>query len=90
MITQKVTYDWKPTLCDYCHKYGHDKVTCRKNKSVQPEQHEEQNVEVKEIAEDPQTRPISCNHTDDQGRVEARPTAVRHINDQSRFGYRGT
>lgn len=24
LIEQKVMYDWRPTLCKFCHQYGHD------------------------------------------------------------------
>ncbi|XP_015168553.1 uncharacterized protein [Solanum tuberosum] len=30
LIEQKVQYDWKPTLCNFCKKYGHDEGICRK------------------------------------------------------------
>ncbi|KAK4733492.1 hypothetical protein R3W88_007753 [Solanum pinnatisectum] len=30
VITQSVAYDWRPSLCDHCHKYGHEKDNCRK------------------------------------------------------------
>lgn len=23
VLTQKVSYDWKPSLYEHCHKYGH-------------------------------------------------------------------
>ena len=26
------TYDWKPSICEHCHKYGHEKYNCRKLK----------------------------------------------------------
>ncbi|PHU04836.1 hypothetical protein BC332_25658 [Capsicum chinense] len=29
-ITQVVTYDWMPTTCSHCHKYGNEKQNCRK------------------------------------------------------------
>lgn len=32
IISQSVTYDWKPSLCDHCKKYGHEKEECRKLK----------------------------------------------------------
>lgn len=30
LIEQKVKYEWKPTLCFYCDKYGHGMEVCRK------------------------------------------------------------
>ncbi|XP_016461203.1 uncharacterized protein LOC107784572 [Nicotiana tabacum] len=30
VVEQKVTYDWKPTLCQYCRKHGHSEEICRK------------------------------------------------------------
>ncbi|KAK6795389.1 hypothetical protein RDI58_008842 [Solanum bulbocastanum] len=32
LIEQTVQYDWKPTLCKYCKKYGHSKEVCRLKK----------------------------------------------------------
>lgn len=29
VLTQKVSYDWKPSFCEHCHKYGHVKAECR-------------------------------------------------------------
>lgn len=40
-------YDWKPTLCGYCKKYGHADDICRKKnppKPVQKEQEKTQNT----------------------------------------------
>ncbi|KAK4713180.1 hypothetical protein R3W88_019087 [Solanum pinnatisectum] len=30
LIEQRVIYEWKPTLCTYCKKYGHSEEVCRK------------------------------------------------------------
>lgn len=30
VITQSETYDWKPSLCEHCQKYGHEKDASRK------------------------------------------------------------
>lgn len=30
LVEQRVVYDWKPTLCNYCQKYGHSEEDCRK------------------------------------------------------------
>lgn len=30
LVEQKVLYEWKPTLCKYSEKYGHDEVNCLK------------------------------------------------------------
>ncbi|XP_070046129.1 uncharacterized protein [Nicotiana tomentosiformis] len=32
LVDQKIIYDWKPTLCAFCNKYGHDEDECRKKK----------------------------------------------------------
>ncbi|KAH0685006.1 hypothetical protein KY289_022758 [Solanum tuberosum] len=46
LIEQTVQYDWKPTLCKFCKKYGHDEEVCRvKKKGPKPNQ---QNAEGKE------------------------------------------
>nr|XP_009601039.1 uncharacterized protein LOC104096382 [Nicotiana tomentosiformis] len=34
LIEQKVSYDWKPTLCTHCHKYGHAIEICRKKRNL--------------------------------------------------------
>lgn len=34
LIEQKVLYDWRPTLCKFCHQYGHDIAKCRKKNYV--------------------------------------------------------
>lgn len=31
VIEQKVTYNWKPTICEVCHKYGHIENSCRRH-----------------------------------------------------------
>lgn len=36
ILEQQVNYDWKPNLCDVCHKYGHTASECRKNKAKKP------------------------------------------------------
>ncbi|MCD7445788.1 hypothetical protein HAX54_000026, partial [Datura stramonium] len=44
VMEQKVQYDWKPTLCSHCKKYGHGVEECRKVKSketVGMKQHEQ-------------------------------------------------
>ncbi|KAG5604647.1 hypothetical protein H5410_026139 [Solanum commersonii] len=46
VITQSVTYDWRPSLCDHCHKYGHEKDNCRKLHPTQ--QHVDETKETKE------------------------------------------
>lgn len=35
LVEQKIIYDWnwKPTLCAFCNKYGHAEDECRKTKS---------------------------------------------------------
>ncbi|XP_060170291.1 uncharacterized protein LOC132601199 [Lycium barbarum] len=33
VIEQKVTYDWKPSVCFICQKYGHTAEMCRRNKA---------------------------------------------------------
>nr|XP_009596610.1 uncharacterized protein LOC104092659 [Nicotiana tomentosiformis] len=35
LIEQKINYDWKPILCKYFHKYGHNEEDCRKKKGTQ-------------------------------------------------------
>lgn len=36
IVEQHVTYDWKPSMCKICHKYGHSDANCRKNKIKNP------------------------------------------------------
>ncbi|XP_060211616.1 uncharacterized protein LOC132639151 [Lycium barbarum] len=33
VIEQKVMYDWKPSMCSICQKYGHTAEICRRNKA---------------------------------------------------------
>lgn len=40
VVVQKVLYDWKPTLCKFCCKYGHSAANCRKKKTPQLATHE--------------------------------------------------
>lgn len=40
VVEQKVMYEWKPTLCKYYDKYGHDEANCRKKKGQKPVVHE--------------------------------------------------
>ncbi|XP_060182858.1 uncharacterized protein LOC132612786 [Lycium barbarum] len=39
LIEQKVSYEWKPTLCKLCKKYGHSEDVCRKKVAPKPVQH---------------------------------------------------
>ncbi|KAH0682964.1 hypothetical protein KY290_021554 [Solanum tuberosum] len=32
LVEQSVQYDWKPILCKFCNKYGHDEEVCRLKK----------------------------------------------------------
>lgn len=34
IVEQKVLYEWKPTLCCFCSKYGHSEEECRKKKAL--------------------------------------------------------
>lgn len=36
IIEQQVNYDWKPSLCDLCHKCGHATTEYKKNKAKEP------------------------------------------------------
>ncbi|XP_019263718.1 PREDICTED: uncharacterized protein LOC109241432 [Nicotiana attenuata] len=45
LMEQKVQYDWKPTLCKVCRKYGHDEQVCKNKKhAVEPKPTDEQQV----------------------------------------------
>ncbi|XP_019237195.1 PREDICTED: uncharacterized protein LOC109217410 [Nicotiana attenuata] len=35
IVEQEVTYDWKPSLCKHCFKYGHEEDVCRIKKKNQ-------------------------------------------------------
>ncbi|XP_060182631.1 uncharacterized protein LOC132612418 [Lycium barbarum] len=35
VVTQRVIYDWRPSICAHCHKYGHESDSCRKNKKTE-------------------------------------------------------
>ncbi|VFQ64920.1 unnamed protein product [Cuscuta campestris] len=38
VITQEVTYEWKPTLCEQCKKLGHESLQCRRKEKEQKAQ----------------------------------------------------
>lgn len=44
-------YDWKPTLCKFCSKYGHAEDECRKKKAPQKSRKDE-----KQTTEEPKKR----------------------------------
>lgn len=43
-MEQRTIYDWKPTICDKCQKYGHSIEECRKNKPKEIVKNTENNV----------------------------------------------
>ncbi|XP_074288113.1 uncharacterized protein LOC141613276 [Silene latifolia] len=58
VVTIKVVWEWKPTLCKHCKVVGHESEKCRKVKPSQPQQ----NKNVKEVQKQwrpkvPQGRP---------------------------------
>ncbi|XP_060202744.1 uncharacterized protein LOC132631162 [Lycium barbarum] len=48
IVEQPVTYDWKPTLCKFCKKYGHSENSCRRKKehTKKPEVNQEKQLVV--------------------------------------------
>ncbi|XP_059310342.1 uncharacterized protein LOC132061578 [Lycium ferocissimum] len=36
IIEQRVTYEWKPSICKVCKQYGHTEEQCRRNKQTAP------------------------------------------------------
>lgn len=42
LIKQKVQYDWKPTQCNFCKKYGHNEGICKKKNSPPNQMREEE------------------------------------------------
>ncbi|XP_059315537.1 uncharacterized protein LOC132066188 [Lycium ferocissimum] len=56
LIEQRVIYDWQPTICKVCKKYGHAEDTYRKNKVNKPvERQEEWGKQDERINEVPDT-----------------------------------
>ncbi|XP_060217031.1 uncharacterized protein LOC132644453 [Lycium barbarum] len=51
VVEQKVTYDWKPSICKVCHKYGHTKDICRRNKKNISEVNEGKGHEATQVVE---------------------------------------
>lgn len=56
------TYDWKPSICEHCHKYGHEKYNCRKLKfnqkgDIQGGGDREGNTSIKGVSQDKPHRP---------------------------------
>lgn len=33
LIEQKITYDWRPTLCNHCQKYWHSEELCKNKRA---------------------------------------------------------
>ncbi|XP_059310546.1 uncharacterized protein LOC132061877 [Lycium ferocissimum] len=73
VIEQRVTYDWKPTLCKVSQKYGHNEEVCRRNKKEvkpqEPHQVEAQKpVEaVQEVGKDKMAKGSVTNGVSNQG-----------------------
>ncbi|XP_019233469.1 PREDICTED: uncharacterized protein LOC109214047 [Nicotiana attenuata] len=38
IIEQRITYDWKPSVCEECQKYGHTGENCRRTKEKEVKQ----------------------------------------------------
>lgn len=34
LVEQPVQYDWKPSICTFCNRYGHEESVCRIKKKV--------------------------------------------------------
>lgn len=45
LIRQKVQYDWKPTLCKCCGKYGHSQDSCQKKQTQKVETKDQQQAD---------------------------------------------
>ncbi|XP_075083268.1 uncharacterized protein LOC142167018 [Nicotiana tabacum] len=45
VVEQKVIYDWKPTLCKFCNKYGHSEAECRKKKGPKTDEQKEKTAQ---------------------------------------------
>uniref|UniRef100_A0A0V0HTR1 Putative ovule protein n=1 Tax=Solanum chacoense TaxID=4108 RepID=A0A0V0HTR1_SOLCH len=52
IVEQKVLYEWKPTLCCFCSKYGHSEDECRKKKAPMQRQRPEKQVAPLEVTSD--------------------------------------
>ncbi|XP_070030712.1 uncharacterized protein [Nicotiana sylvestris] len=48
LIEQRVNYDWKPTFCTHCLKYGHEEVVCMLKKKA-PKNYQNTNEQTTDI-----------------------------------------
>lgn len=51
IVEQKVLYEWKPTLCCFCSKYGHSEDQCRKKKAPKRQQQEKHAATVEQTVD---------------------------------------
>ncbi|XP_019263375.1 PREDICTED: uncharacterized protein LOC109241110 [Nicotiana attenuata] len=55
LVEQRVHYDWKPTICKYCHKFGHEEVRYWKKNKPQQKSPKKLEEERHNVAEEPKT-----------------------------------
>lgn len=66
VVEQKVLYDWKPTLCKYCKKYGHSETEYRKKKWQNTTLQEENPVQEEKEASKQNTKSPIMQPSDTQ------------------------
>ncbi|XP_059306501.1 uncharacterized protein LOC132057943 [Lycium ferocissimum] len=96
LVEQLVKYDWKPTLCSYCQKYGHMEDQCRKKKGQEnnqkvdigngnPQTEEVQKVATQQVVEVTEATGSEGHKTQNTGRQQVNPEGNQH-KDQQRDG----
>ncbi|XP_060170469.1 uncharacterized protein LOC132601402 [Lycium barbarum] len=60
IVEQKVMYDWKPTLCNLCQKYGHSEGECRRKNAPKPKKPTVVQVDKEMTDAAPQKPPVDA------------------------------
>lgn len=71
LIEQEVKAEWQPTMCDFCHLYGHSDISCKKKMAKEnnsrPPLNVGKDVDSSTIQEkEPSTQNIPNQHADSE------------------------
>ncbi|XP_070051743.1 uncharacterized protein [Nicotiana tomentosiformis] len=85
LVEQRVSYDWKPTLCTHCSKYGHSESICRKKHPVTLATQQEQKGKQtnKDDKVDNQLAEIRSDKRMDKGKTKTVQGEERHTSTTS-------